>query len=320
MTSDDANQGQSRGEALLGRLAAKRQRLEARHRILATVRAYFTDLGFIEVETPLRLSAIAPEEHIVPVSCRAGVLATSPELQMKQLVASGMTHIFQLTRSFREGEKGRLHAPEFAILEWYRPGNSVHDLVRDLEGLFAAVAAAVAGRSVIEWQTRSIDLSPGWPVTTVRDAFLRLAGWDPVAKFDATRFDLDLVERVEPNLGRGRPEVLAFYPAALGSLSRPLPDDPAVSQRMELYVEGLELANGFVELSDEAEQRRRFEQAAATIAARDGFRPQLPELFLDTVAQLPDCVGIALGLDRLVMLFTDALSLAQVTAFGPEDV
>jgi len=305
--------------ALLGRLASKKTRLKARHRIVSSIRAFFERQGFTEVETPLLLGAVAPEEHIRPMRCGTGFLATSPELQMKQLVAAGMERVFQLTRSFRSGEQGLLHSPEFSILEWYRPGKTIHALVRDLEQLFRFVAANVLPETRLVWKGRTIELAASWPVTTVRDAFREYAGWDPVDAFDADRFDLDLVEKVEPELGRGRPEILAYYPSELGSLSRPLPDDLRLSQRMELYVEGLELANGFVELNDADEQRTRFERAAAAIEQDSGERPRLPEGFLASLDHLPDCVGIALGVDRLVMLFTGAASLDEVCAFASGD-
>ncbi len=304
---------------LLSRLAARREHLKSRARVVRAIRAFFDGDDFIEVETPLLLETVAPEAHIEPVRVGDRFLATSPELQMKELVAAGMPRIYQLTRSFRAGERGRRHNPEFTILEWYRPGADVHCLVRDLEGLFGRVAADLLGRNRLTWQGRSIDLAPPWPVTSVRDAFLRLAGWDPVADYDPDRFDLDLVEKVEPHLGRGRPEVLAFYPAPAGSLSRPLPDDPRVCQRMELYVEGMELANGFVELNDAAEQRRRFAAEAEIIRESGRLPPPLPAAFLDSLEALPDTVGIALGVDRMVLLFADCDRLDEVRAFGPDD-
>ena len=138
-----------------------------------------------------------------------------------------------------------------------------------------------------------------------------------MADFDAERFNIDLVNLVEPQLGRGRPEVLAWYPVELGSLSRVHPEDQRLSQRLELYVEGLELANGFVELNDPVEQRQRFVRERQAILAAGREPPPMPESFLDTLSELPDTVGIALGIDRLVMLFCDVDDIGSVRAFGP---
>ncbi len=303
----------------LSQLRGRVPRLQRRARILRAIRGFFGDAGFTEVETPLLLATVAPEEHILPVTAGAGVLATSPELQMKQLVAAGLSPIFQIGRSFRAGEHGRRHNVEFAMLEWYRSGHSIHGLVRDLEGLLVYVARSLDLGASVVWQGRRVDLSSPFRVTPVQEAFVRYAGWDPVADFDADRFDLDLVERVEPQLGKGRPEVLAWYPAALGSLARTHPEDPRLSQRMELYVEGMELANGFVELSDAAEQRRRFSLAQEAIRQHGREPTAMPEQFLDVLPCLPDTVGIALGIDRLVMLFCDTDDIRDVLAFGPDD-
>lgn len=287
--------------------------------MLNLLREYFTGRKFLEAETPLLLSTVAPEEHIVPMECGSRLLATSPELQMKQLCAAGMTSCFQVTRSFRANELGRLHAEEFTILEWYHPGDCVEALVADLEGLFVAVARGLSMGSELVWQGGTVDLTPPWRVTPVRDAFMEYAGWDPVASYDADRFNLDLAERVEPRLGRGAPEVLAWYPVEQASLARTLSDDPRLAQRMELYVEGLELANGFVELNDPAEQRARFEATRTAIGVAGRTPPPMPLAFLDSLAHLPDTVGLALGVDRMVMLFADAASIHEVRAFGPGD-
>lgn len=303
---------------LLDNLAAKKSALVVRHQVLSAVRSFFAADGFVEVDTPLLLSTVAPEEHITPVRCDGRVLATSPELQMKQLVAAGLPKVFQLTRSFRKGERGSLHHPEFAILEWYRPGDTLDLLKKDLEGLFNHVARKLGVGRTVEWQSDSIDLSAPWPTTTVQDAFIRHAGWDPIGDFDENRFELDLVNLVEPNLGLGCPEMLAYYPTKLGSLAKVHPHDSAICQRAELYVQGLEIANGFVELDDAPEQRRRFESARTAMASRGDPPTEMPEAYLSALAHLPPTVGMALGLDRMVMLFANAASIDEVVAFTPE--
>ncbi|MBM4352497.1 MAG: EF-P lysine aminoacylase GenX [Deltaproteobacteria bacterium] len=309
-----------RGDSLLlERLKSRRARLILRDRILASLRATFRAAGFVEVETPLLLATVAPEEHIVPIRCADRFLATSPELQMKELVAAGFDRIFQITRSFRAGERGSRHVPEFTILEWYRTAGLLDALRLDLEMLLSQAAHDAVGSRLVTWQGRSVDFSPPYTVIPVREVFLRHAGWDPVAQFDADRFDLDLVERVEPHLGRGKPEILAFYPLPQASLARPHPRDPQVALRLELYVEGMELANGFMELSDASIQEERFRCSSAAILGAGRQPPPMPDAFLATLPHLPDCVGIALGIDRLVMLLTDASDIDQVRTFTPDE-
>ena len=334
-------------------LGSKRRRLEIRHKLVAAVRDYFHSAGFLEVDTPLLLPTVAPESHIEPFVVDGGYLATSPELQMKELVAAGYPKVFQITRSFRRNEIGRRHSPEFAILEWYRPGHSVADLVHDVEALLPHVSRILAaspqaldgllprgrgadspsvppglsprGRGAdspsvppgLSWQGRRVDLAPPYRATTVRDAFRRFVGRTPEECLADGTFEAELSGRVEPNLGVGAPECLHSYPTALGSLSRPDPSDPSVSQRVEIYVEGIELANGFVELADPTEQRLRFQQASEDIRSLGRNPPPVPERFLSSLARLPDCVGMALGLDRLAMLFSDASTISEVMAFGP---
>ncbi len=302
---------------ILDLLQSRKERLVCRDLVLRAIRRVFHQMKFVEVETPLLLSTVAPEEHIVPVRCGKGVLATSPELQMKELMAAGFDRIFQIGRSFREGERGKRHVPEFTILEWYRKARTLDSLRLDLERLLSAAARQVPGDLRVVWRGHRVDFAPPYRVVTVRDAFLQHAGWDPVEHFDADRFDIDLVERVEPHLGRGRPEILAFYPLPQASLARLCPEDPRVALRLELYVEGLELANGFMELSDPVVQRCRFLESAQAIR-RAGRRPlPFPSTFVAALPFLPDCVGIALGVDRLVMLLTDAADIDQVRAFAP---
>lgn len=302
---------------LLSRLAAKAGQLEVRNSVIAGVRSFFTGEGYLEVDTPLLLETVAPEEHIEPMECAGGYLATSPELQMKLMMAAGYQRLYQITRSFRRGEVGRNHSPEFAILEWYRQGDAVEALARDCESLFRRVARELGCGDRLLWQGESVDLGGPWRVRAVREAFVELAGWDPVSDFKRERFDLDLVEKVEPALGRGSPEFLAFYPEEVGSLARLDPTDQAVALRLELYIEGLELANGFVELNDAGEQRLRFEAAAEEIRRQGRIPPPTPEAFLAALPRLSDCVGMALGLDRMVMLFADAASIDEVRPFGP---
>ncbi len=239
---------------------------------------------------------------------------------MKRLLAAGYQRIFQICRCFRDGELGGRHLPEFTMIEWYRAGAGIDDLMRDCEDLLAAASSGAgwatppAGPGGIE-----VDLAAPFERIAVADAFERHAGWLPGADPDPARFDVDLVEKVEPALPPNRPVFLVGYPASLASLARLDPADPARSLRFELYAGGLELANGFDELTDPVEQRRRFTEDETW--RRAAGKPPYPadERFLAALdAGMPPCAGIALGFDRLVMLLTDATTIDDVVAFPEE--
>ena len=234
-----------------------------RSKVLQSVRRFFTDRDFLEVETPVRIPTPALETHIDALPSGSQFLRTSPELHMKRLLAEGAGRVFQMGPCFRRGEKGRFHNPEFTMLEWYRADAGYLDILVDAKALLGFVAREVLGRTGFEYQGGRVEMMPVWECLTVEDAFVRWAGWNPVTAFDPDRFDMDLVEKVEPCLPRDRPTVLKDYPAAAAALARLKPDNPAVAERWELYVGGLEIANAFSELTDPAEQRKRFEQCAA---------------------------------------------------------
>ena len=216
--------------------------LSERARVLREIRAFFDVRGFTEVETPVRIPAPAPEPHIDCPPSGDWFLRASPELQMKKLLAAGMERIYQIGPCFREGEKGSRHSPEFTMLEWYRANADYSDIARDAEELVAEVLRPRGSAAL--------------PRVTVREAYRRWAGWDPVEAWDQDRFDFDMATKIEPNLPKG-PLLPMDYPAPAASLARLKADDPRVAERWELYVDGLELANAFTELTDPVEQRRR---------------------------------------------------------------
>lgn len=295
-------------------LARKRPRLEQRARIVQTVRAFFAQRGSLEVETPHRLPGNAPEAHIDAVTSDGWFLHTSPELCMKRLLAAGYSHLFQICRCWRADERGGRHLPEFAMLEWYAAGCDYHALMTDCEALFAALVPS----GLLRYQGQAIDLSPPWERLTVAEAFRRY-GSLPLDEALATgRFDDIIALEIEPHLGRQRPTFLIEYPAELGALARRHPQRPDVAERFELYIAGLELANAFSELTDPVEQRQRFSAEEATRRAAGKPPYPTPEPFLRELAAMPEAAGIALGLDRLVMLLTDAASIDEVVAFTPE--
>ncbi len=276
--------------------------LAIRAQILREIRAFFDDRGFIEVDTPVRIPSPAPEPHIDCPPSGAWYLRASPELQMKKLLAAGMERIYQIGPCFREGERGRRHSPEFTMLEWYRANADYNDIAADMEALVAGVLSRFRGGGV-----RRFDRLP------VREAYRRFAGWDPVEAFDQDRFDFDMAVKIEPNLPKG-PTFLIDYPAAAASLSRLKADDPRVAERWELYVDGMELANAFTELTDPAEQRARFEAAKAERRELGEADYPLDEDFLAVLGAMPPSGGVALGVDRLVMLACGASSIDEVRA------
>ncbi len=322
----------------------------ARARLSAEVRRVLGGMGYEEVETPCLVPAPGMEPHIHPfradfVPEGGGAqtplwLHTSPEYAMKRLLAAGMPRVFQLSRVFRNGEVSPTHNPEFTMLELYRAGTDYAGIMSDLEVLVEACARALspdgaprAGRG-----GAAIDLAAPFERLTVADAFRRHAGIDlaacgndaarlaeaarragldpgrPGEAFDDVFFRV-MLDAVEPRIGLGRPCFLVDWPAPMAALSRVRRDDPRFAERFELYAAGLELANGFSELTDAAEQRRRLVEEQ-DLRRRLG-RPVLPldEPFLQAVGSMPEAGGVAVGLDRLLMLLMGAESIADVLLF-----
>lgn len=292
--------------------------LRLRAVLIQALRTFFIDQGYLEVETPIRIPALAPEAYIEPITSEGWFLQTSPELCMKRLLAAGIPKIFQICKCFRKGERGDRHLPEFTMLEWYAAESDYRDLMADCEALLRYLAAVMGKGGVLEWQGRRIDLGPEWERITVAEAFRRYAPCTVEEALAQDRFDELLVEYVEPHLGMATPTFLCDYPAALGALARLSPEDPTVAERFELYVAGLELANGFSELVDPVEQRARFlaEQESIRLQGRDPG--PMPEQFLVELGEMEQAAGIALGVDRLVMLFAGADAIDQVVGFTPE--
>ncbi len=296
------------------------QRLQQRAAIIQAVRFFFVEHGYLEVETPLRLPSLIPEAHILPLSSGSWFLQTSPELCMKRLLAAGVPPLFQICKCFRDQERGNRHLPEFTMLEWYRLGGQYHDLMVETQVLLQDVAGRFAKNLSYDQEVIKLLLEPDWQRITVQDAFACHA---PISAEQALRddcFDEMVVEYVEPHLGGERPCFLYDYPVALGSLAKRSSENPDVAERFELYVQGLELANGFSELTDRLEQVKRFEKEAELARAQGILFGALPEKFLADLACIEEACGIALGLDRLVMLLTGAASIDEVVSFTPEDL
>jgi elongation factor P--(R)-beta-lysine ligase len=302
------------------RLAVRADALRLRARMIRAIRRFFLEQDFLEVETPLRIPAPAPESHIDAVASERWFLQTSPELCMKRLLAAGYPRIFQICKCFRAGERGDRHLPEFTILEWYRGGTDYRTLMGDCESLITGVARELGFDGAFPRRGCRIRLEVPWERITVREAFTRYASMTDVEALRRDRFDEILACEIEPRLGMGIPVFLYEYPAELGALARAKEDDPGIAERFELYIAGLELANAFSELTDAGEQRRRFEKTLRD--RRRNHRPlyPMPERFLSALPQMPPSAGIALGLDRLAMLFADTCRVEDVVAFTPESL
>jgi len=330
------------------RFAARIPMLAARARIVAAIRRFFAERDFLEVDTPALQVSPGLEPHLMAFSTelvtpegarRALHLHTSPEFAMKKLLVAGLPRLFQLAHVFRNGERAHTHHPEFTMLEWYRAGASYRDLMADCEALLRDTLAA-SGGDALRWAGQSCDPSGTWQYLSVAESFTRFCGIDLLATApDPQRPNLDrlaaaargigvaphdgddwedlffrlFLERIEPNLGIGVPTILYDYPIALAALSRPKPGDARLAERFEIYVSGLELANAFGELTDAAAQRARFESDRARKRALYGYDYPIDEDFLAALAYgMPESAGIALGVDRLVMLATGAASIEDV--------
>jgi len=327
--------------------ADRRPRLIARNRIAAALRDWFAERDFIEVDTAALQVSPGNEAHLAAFATQAIgpdgrlqplYLHTSPEFACKKLLAAGETRIFSFGPVYRNRERGPLHHPEFTMLEWYRVGEDYDSLMRDCAAMLA-LAAGQAGGSRFVFRGRECDPFAEPERLTVAAAFARYSGIDLLASVAADGstdrealyqavagaglrtapddnwadlFSRVMVEKVEPNLGLGRATVLCEYPVAEAALARPASADPRVAERFELYCCGVELANGFGELTDPDEQRRRFMLEMDEKERIYGERYPLDEDFLAALAIMPPASGIALGFDRLVMLATGASRIDDV--------
>jgi lysyl-tRNA synthetase class 2 len=332
------------------RHADRKPFLMARGAITRAVRAWFEEQGFVEVETGILQVSPGNETHLhAPrtelVAADSGratrYLRTSPEFAAKKLLAAGEQKIFEFARVFRDRERGNLHLPEFTMLEWYR-ANASYDAVMADTVVVIAHAAQATGIGQFAFRGKTADPLAEPELLTVAAAFERFAGIDLLATISGGEgdraalaaaagqrvrisgddswsdiFSKVLVEHVEPQLGQGRLTVLFEYPAPEAALARAKPADPRVAERFEVYACGVELANGFGELTDAAEQRRRFAAAMDEKQRRYGERYPLDEDFLEAVAVMPPASGVALGFERLVMLASGATRVDQVVWTPP---
>ncbi len=329
--------------------ARRRPNLLRRAATLAAIRAHFAAADFVEVETPALQVSPGLEPHLKAFgttlehpdgSTRSLYLHTSPEFAMKKLLVAGEPRLFQLAQVFRNGERAAQHHPAFLMLEWYRAGADYRVLMQDCETLLRAVAAAT-GEHRLRWQGLEADLAAPWQYLSVAQACRQFAGLDldhcigadplrpDLARMRAACADNGLrvsdgdswddlyfrlaLERIEPRLGLGAPTILYDYPIHMAALSRPKPGQPRLAERFELYACGVELANAFSELTDAEEQARRFATDMALKRQLYGHDYPVDADFIAALRHgLPDCAGIALGVDRLVLLLCGAERIEEV--------
>ena len=314
--------------------------MRVRAAVLDAVRGFFRDAGFLTVETPTLARASAQEEHIqLFVTEYQGdkakeqlYLAPSPELYMKRLLGVGFERIYQISRSYRNGEMGPQHNPEFTLIEWYRAYANYEEIMADIENLVAHVVGIVLGRSSVVREGREIGLQPPWKRLSVRDAFARWAAVDldacadaeslfrraRVLGYDSARrgdswedlYHKILLEKVEPELAKLGAVHLFDYPRQLAALAKLKEGDPAIAERTEAYLGGVELSNGYTELNDPTQQRERFARGA-----RPGGAPADEAFLMAMERGIPPAGGVALGVDRLVMVVAGASCLDEVIAF-----
>ena len=321
------------GRAGSGPLLEIREILEARAAMEKAVRDYFDSEGFLEVTTPVMVPHPNLDPNIRPIPVRVADvtgrarlqwLHTSPELSMKKLLAKGSGSIYQLAPVFRDEEHTGLHRCEFTMLEWYREEADYEDAIRDtIRVVRAACGAATGGREVV-FGGLTYDLEDSWQELTMAEAFARHAGVGSFARDElaealeslgyrvspeAPREELFFhlyLESVEPHLGMGRPTIVRDYPSFLGTMARPREDDAGTLERFEVYIGGVELANGYTELEDAVELGRRMEEVLDALSAEGVKGLSIDEGFLEAMADLPPCAGVSVGMDRLAMIALDA--------------
>ncbi len=294
-----------------------RQNLKKRRDFMQCVRAFFLDHDYLELDTPIRINAPASEDYIDAVEAGDRYLRTSPELHMKRVLAAGYDKIYQLGPCFRANENGRLHREEFTLLEWYQTNADYRDILHETVQLARRCAQALNGSAVSNFGGRQVDWTADWEIIEVDAAFRKYTKHGVLEALKKDVYESLLTEEIEPNLGIGRPTVLIDFPVELGALARVKPENPKLVERWELYAAGVELANCYSELTDYHEQKRRFAKAAELRSSQNRDVYPLDQCYMQALKDkcLPECAGIALGLDRLLMILLDQPDIANVIAF-----
>jgi lysyl-tRNA synthetase class 2 len=295
-----------------------KKNLMLRSKVMQEIRLYFNKRDYLEVETPCRIPAPAPESYIEAIESENYFLQTSPELYMKRLLASGYPKIFQICKCFRQNERGSRHMPEFTMLEWYCSNTDYFDMMNECEDLIKHVASKLGFSNSINHQGKCIRIDKPWKRITVTKAFEQYASISMDKVLSDDLFD-ETMALIEPELGTDIPVFLYDYPATRGALAKLKSSNKLLAERFELYISGIELCNAFTELTDPEEQKRRF-KIELEYRKKAGLKTYpMPEKFLESLSSMPEASGNALGLDRLVMLFADAENIDEVVAFTPEE-
>ncbi len=323
-------------------LSQKQTTLHLRAQIIKSIRSFFDQQGFLEVETPLLVKCPGMEPHISAFETtfegQTHYLHTSPEYAMKRLLCAGYEKIYQICKTFRDEPIGKMHNPEFTMLEWYRTHADYTHIMQDTEHLIASVATHLWGTPTLTYNQQTIDLTPPWPRISVQDALIQHAqitanpftqtsqfiqqaqnkGHTHILTNDSaeTAFFKIFLDVVEKKLGASKPTFLIDYPASMAALATRKKDAPHLAERFELYIAGFELANAFTELTDPIEQRTRFEEEQEQRRLDNNPIYPIDETFLHALQTgMPPSGGIALGIDRLVMLFAQQTHIQDVIAF-----
>lgn len=301
--------------------------LQLRAALFHSIRNFFCQQGFLEVDTPIRQPLVLPESNIEPIPSGSWFLQTSPEQCMKRLLAAGCEKIFQICPCFRAEERGSRHLEEFTMLEWYRLDGTYIDLMEDCRSLIRSILDTLNRQPEFQqilagsW-FGNVDIGREWQKISVSEAF---DAWGPISireALDSDQFDEIISIEIEPRLGVEMPTFLYDYPVECASLALLKDDDASVAERFELYINGIELANGFSELTDSDEQRQRFAEELEMIAQKRSETYQtrnVPEKFLADLDRIDRAAGIAFGLDRFLMLLLSTETIDEVISFSPDD-
>jgi len=287
-----------------------------RQNLYNSIRNFFQKKNFLEVSTPVRVRAPAQEEHINAISAGQHYLRTSPELQMKQLLTAGYHNIYQIGPCFRKGETGQLHSPEFTMLEWYRADSDCWDILLDCGQLLLRCLSDLHASDQLQYRGQCVDLNTDWQIMSVDKAFETFTTTTTDKAIADNQFEELLVSQILPEIDNTVPLVLHDFPAQLGGLARPKTSNPDRLERWELYIAGIEIANAYTELTDHNEYLLNHQRAAERRRRRkQEVYPQDQDFIAASQQGIPDSGGIALGVDRWLMMLADANKLDEVIAF-----
>ncbi|MFW5997119.1 MAG: amino acid--tRNA ligase-related protein [Lentisphaeria bacterium] len=290
--------------------------LSLRHRLYQSIRRFFADRNFLEVTTPVQVRTPALEDHVAIQTTDCGYLRPSPELHMKQLLAAGYDRIYQLGPCFRKNETGALHAPEFTMLEWYRSDCDYWDILTDTKALIQQTLRDTGNSSSLQCKGKMVNTADNWQLLTVDEAFEKYVGHTPEQSLGNERFEEDLLDKILPAIDQSRPLVLCDYPVQLGGLARSKPENPNRLERWELYIDGMEIANAYNELTNHKEQLERYRKTRERqMKAGEKAFPEDEDFFRASESGIPDSGGIAFGVDRWLMMLAGAEEIAQIQPF-----